>query len=70
MIDALVPPPVLVRRRAWEAALMLCQDFRHRMAQHEREHMAWLVALGPDRLTWEQTGAALRLYRSHVPVRQ
>jgi hypothetical protein len=68
-ISALIPPPAEVRRRAWECAFVLCQDFRPRLARHEAERLAWLVATGPDRLTWAEIREAMRLHASHVAVR-
>lgn len=68
-LSAILPPPYEVQRRGWEAAFVLCQDYCHRLAQHECERMAWLVALGPERLGWQEVAEAQRLHRSHVAVR-
>ena len=69
-LGRILPPSLPVQRRGWEAALVLTQDYRGRLAQHEAERMAWVVAKGPERLTCGEIKQALRLHAAHVVVRQ
>lgn len=69
-LAAMFPPPLAVQRRGWEAAYVLRQDYRARLARPESERMAWVVARQPERLTWDDIREALALYRAHVAVRQ
>lgn len=68
-LSALIPPPYLVQRRAWECGYMLATEYQERLDQRELEWCAWRVAQAPDRLGWDDIGGLLRLYRAHVRQR-
>lgn len=68
-LEEIVPVPYCVGRRAWECAYNLCAEWPHRLQQHEREAMSWLVAKGSPRLTWDECRTALHLHISVVGVR-
>jgi hypothetical protein len=63
---AVVPLPYTIQRRAWEAALMLRQDYADRLEPAERFAVEMLTKCAPEDLAWEQAGGLLALWRQHV----
>ena len=65
ILDALIPVPEAVSRRAWECAFELAA---------ERPPAAWhwvqsVAARGPAHITWNECGALFRAHRLFRPAR-
>ena len=66
----LLPPPELVRHRAWECAFVLTEEHRHRLAWAEDRYCSVVLRASPDGIGWQETGEMLALFRRLVGARR
>ena len=69
-VTALIPVPEIVQQRAWECALVLVQDFPERLGKYAQHYLRDIVFRGPEAVTWQQSQAALQVWRAAVEVRR
>lgn len=70
-LDAVITPPRLVRRRAWECAFVLSEEYLDRVLDDRGSTNArHVLRSGPDRVSWRQAGAMFRLFNRLVGRRK
>ena len=71
ILDALIPVPEAVSRRAWECAFELGAEHSNTIGSPAVWHwLQNLVALrDPRHVTWAECGALFRMHRQFRPVR-
>jgi hypothetical protein len=65
---AVVDPPFIVRRRAWECSYVLHEEFFGRLPIEHRVRVV-VLRTGPDGLGWYDCGAMFVLFGAVVDVR-
>lgn len=67
-LDRIVPPPLEVSRRGWEAAYDLLQAGE--LVDDALQHHCWLVTKrDPNSLSWREIAALFRAHRRVFPAR-
>lgn len=70
IVDAIVPVPPVISRRAWECAFDLGGE--HSDTIGSPAVWRWLLAVvdrGPEHVTWHECAALFRAHRLYRPVR-
>ena len=62
-------PPDDIRRRAWECAFVLREEFWDSLALEHAIAMEVILRTGPDALGWRECGEAFRIFGSVAETR-
>lgn len=65
----MIPVPLQIQRRGWEAAYELLNSYADRLTLEQRVRLTVTAMVEPERLGWAEVGEALALGALVVEVR-